>query len=45
VKGISGTVMRKALAQGKAESFISGLPEPVRIYGPDIYERLSLNEF
>lgn len=38
--GISGTVMRKALAQGKMKSFISGLPEPVRIYGQDIYERL-----
>lgn len=38
--GISGTVMRKALAQGKKKAFIAGLPEPVKIYGRDIYERL-----
>jgi hypothetical protein len=42
--GISGTVMRKALAKhtkANLKAFIAGLPEPVRIYGPDIYNRLS----
>jgi cytidyltransferase-like protein len=42
--GISGTVMRKALAKrtkANMKAFIAGLPEPVRIYGPDIYNRLS----
>lgn len=38
--GISGTVMRKALAQGKKKAFIAGLPEPVRIYGPAIFDAL-----
>ena len=41
--GISGTVMRKALAKGtKADikAFIAGLPEPVRLYGPDIFNML-----
>lgn len=37
---ISGTVMRKALAKGDRKAFIAGLPEPVRLYGPDIFERL-----
>ena len=35
--GISGTVMRKALAKGDMKAFIAGLPEPVRLYGPAIY--------
>ena len=39
--GISGTVMRKALAQGKKKAFIAGLPEPVRLYGPAIFDMLT----
>jgi len=41
--GISGTVMRKALAKGtkaNMKAFIAGLPEPVRLYGPVIYNML-----
>lgn len=38
--GISGTVMRKALAKGNRKAFVAGLPEPVRLYGPDIFKRL-----
>ena len=38
--GISGTVMRKALAKGNVKAFIAGLPEPVRLYGPAIYDML-----
>ena len=39
--GISGTVMRKALAKGDIEAFIAGLPEPVKLYGPAIFDMLS----
>ena len=38
--GISGTVMRKALAKGNVKAFIAGLPEPVRLYGPAIFDML-----
>jgi hypothetical protein len=38
--GISGTVMRQALAKGNMKAYIAGLPEPVRIYGPEIYSML-----
>lgn len=39
--GISGTVMRKALVKGDMESFIAGLPEPVKLYGPAIFDMLT----
>jgi len=39
--GISGTVMRKALAKGDMSGFISGLPAPVRIHGTDIFNSLT----
>jgi cytidyltransferase-like protein len=38
--GISGTVMRKALAKGDMEAFIAGLPEQVKLYGPAIFDSL-----
>ena len=38
--GISGTVMRKALAKGNVKAFIAGLPEPVKLYGPAIFDML-----
>ncbi len=40
---ISGTVMRKALAKptkANMKAFIAGLPEPVKLYGPAIYDML-----
>lgn len=39
--GISGTVMRKALAKGNVKAFIAGLPEPVKLYGPAIFDMLT----
>jgi hypothetical protein len=39
-RGISGTVMRKALESGDKKTFIEGLPEPVRIHGREIYSML-----
>jgi len=38
--GVSGTVMRKALAKGNIKAFIAGLPEPVKLYGPAIFDSL-----
>lgn len=38
--GISGTIMRNALAKGDMEAFIAGLPEPIRPYGSDIFSLL-----
>lgn len=37
---VSGTLMRKYLETGDLWSFISGLPKPVRIYGPEIFRLL-----
>lgn len=38
--GISGTLMRSALASGDKKTFVKGLPSPVRIYGSEIYRIL-----
>lgn len=37
---ISGTKMRQFLQTGDIKSFISGLPEPVQLYGPKIFQML-----
>ena len=43
--GVSGTLMRKALATGDSKTFIKGLPPPVRVYGSEIFSRLSEKSF
>jgi len=37
---ISGTIMRKHIADGDLKSFIAGLPGPVQMFGPEIFRIL-----